>query len=123
MAVQSFTGGINKSLRKNVSAWFIWRKNNNELHTIYHEVLSDIINNEEDFIKLFREVTKEDKYNFLLVDKESKLGEFVVRKNFDEYIIINSNNYINNGTTSKNESEKIAEDKKDDKKNSDASKR
>ena len=111
MSVLSFTGGINKSLRKNVSAWFIWRQNNNELHTIYHEVLSDIIDSEDYFIKLFREVTKEDKHNFLLVDKESKLDKFVVRKNFDEYIIINSDNYINNGTTTKNENEKIAEEK------------
>ena len=32
-------------------------------------------------------------------------------KNFNRYIIFNSDNYINNGNTSKNESEKIAEEK------------
>ena len=80
---------------------------------IYHEVLSDIIDNEDDFIKLFREVTKEDKHNFLLVDKDAVNDELVMRKGFHEIIIINSDNYINNGKKSKDESEKIAEEKKD----------
>ena len=113
MAVQSFTGGINTALRKNATAWFLWRQSNNDLHTIYHEVLSDIIDNEDDFIKLFKEVTKEDKHNFLLVDKDAVEDELVMRKGFNEIIIFNSDNYINNGKTSKNESEKITEEKKD----------
>ena len=61
MAVQSFTGGINKALRKNVTCWALWRQSNNDLRTIYYEVLSDIIDNEAEFIKIFKEVTKEDK--------------------------------------------------------------
>ena len=113
MAVQSFTGGINKALRKNVTAWFLWRQSDNDLHTIYHEVLSDIIDNESDFIKLFKEVTRENKHNFLLVDKDANNEELILRKGFNEIIIFNSDNYINNGKTSKNESEKIAEEKKD----------
>ena len=36
-----------------------------------------------------------------------------MRKGFNEIIIINSDNYINNGKKSKDESEKIAEEKKD----------
>ena len=113
MAVQSFTGGINKALRKNVTAWFLWRQSDNDLHTIYHEVLSDIIDNESDFIKLFKKVTRENKHNFLLVDKDAVNDELVMRKGFNEIIIFNSDNYINNGKTSKNESEKITEEKKD----------
>ena len=114
MAVQSFTGGINKAIRKNVTAWFLWRQSNNDLHTIYHEVLSDVIDNESDFIKLFREITRENKHNFLLVDKDAVNDELVLRKGFNEIIIINSDNYINNGKNSripesKNESEKITE--------------
>ena len=115
MAVQSFTGGINKALRKNVTAQFLWRQSDNDLHTIYHEVLSDIIDDESDFIKLFKEVTRENKHNFLLVDKDAINDELVMRKGFNEIIIFNSDNYINNGNTSKNESEKIAEEKKDSK--------
>ena len=114
MAVQSFTGGINKALRKNVTAWFLWRQSDNDLHTIFHEVLSDIIDNEADFIKLFKEITRENKHNFLLVDKDAVNDGLVLRKGFNEIIIINSDNYINNGKKSKDESEKIAEEKKDD---------
>ena len=113
MAVQSFTGGINKTLRKNVTAWFLWRQSNNDLRTIYHEVLSDVIDNEYFFIKLFKEVTRENKHNFLLVDKDAVNDELVLRKGFNEIIIINSDNYINNGKKSKDKSEKIAEEKKD----------
>ena len=110
MAVQSFTGGINKTLRKNVTAWFLWRQSNNDLRTIYHEVLSDVIDNEYVFIKLFKEVTRENKHNFLLVDKDAVNDELILRKGFNEIIIINSDNYINNGKKTKNESKKIAED-------------
>ena len=90
MAVQSYTGGINKSLRKNVSAWFLWKQPNNDLHTIYDEVISDIIDNENDFIKLFKDVTK-DRHDFLLIDKESQKNELVLRKGFNEIFIFDEN--------------------------------
>ena len=95
MCVQSFTGGIPKQLRKNVSHWFIWKQSENEIKEIFKEVLSDVIENQEEFIKLFKEITNENKHNFIFIDKEPHDQKLKLRKNFNEIIIINPNEYNN----------------------------
>ena len=95
MNVQSFTGGIPKQLRKNVSHWFIWKQSTYEIKEIYKEVLSDTIDNEEEFIRIFKQITDENKHNFLLIDKEPRDEKLKLRKNFNEIILLNPNNYNN----------------------------
>ena len=95
MCVQSFTGGIPKQLRKNVSHWFIWKQSTNEIEEIYKEVLTDIIENEEEFIKIFKEITNENKHNFIFIDKEPHDQKLKLRKNFNEIILINPSEYNN----------------------------
>ncbi len=98
-ATQSFTGGLNKSLRANVSHFMIFRQSKKKLHEIYDEVLDEVIKDEEQFIDIFQEITK-NKYNFILIDKDTHNDEFILRKNFNEIIIINSANNIDDETRS-----------------------
>ena len=95
MAVQSFAGGINAQLRVNVSCWCIWRQPKKEFSRIYDEVMSEVIDDEDHFVKMFKKITYGNMHNFLMVDKEASDPRLKFRRGFNQIILFNSNNYIN----------------------------
>ena len=92
-ATQTYKSGIPRPLRLNISCWCIWEQGEEDMKKIYDETLSATIRNRQNFYKLFEEITEGD-HDFILINKEAK-KDLRIRKNFDEYIILNSVNNIN----------------------------
>ena len=117
-AAQTFKNGITRDLRLNMSCWCIFKQSEEDMKKIYDEVISSTIRNRYLFYKLFEEITDKD-HDFIMIDKESKNKNLMIRKNFDQILeldeldkIFKSSNYIN-GEKSENTQKDSTKEKKE----------
>lgn len=86
IAVQTFTTGIPKALRQNITQFFLWATHDEtQLKSIYEQVSAGI--SKDDFYTAFELATAEP-HQFLTVDLAAKDGMSKLRKNFDVEIIL-----------------------------------
>lgn len=89
MAVQNFRTGIPKALRQNICQYFLWATHDRtQLEAIYQE-LANLID-EDSFMQLYREATKECPHCFLTIDTNAPIHK-QFRKNFDTLLIPQTN--------------------------------
>ena len=88
LAIQTFTNGIPKSLRRIIKQYYLWKFNDiGEIENFYKEIGSSIFSSFDEFIKIYREITNKP-HNFLLLDSDPLKDNLKIRENFDTIITL-----------------------------------
>jgi hypothetical protein len=86
MAIQTFTNGIPKSLRRIIKQYYLWKFNDlGEIEHFYKEIGSAYFKSFDYFEEIYREVTNKP-HTFLLLDSDPIKSEYTIRENFNSII-------------------------------------
>jgi len=106
MLVQTFNTGAQKALRQQGRQFFIFPTHDySQLESMYKTLASNITYDE--FISIYKKAIKGSKHNFLTIDMRAEDENKMFRRNFDEFLTVDS---ITNGNES-DENEGLGGDK------------